>query len=79
MTDLDTLDILYETLETLVGYEEIKRSLWENAAKAKPHDLELQTRWFTIAFENGDWKSAQKVGRQNEGLSSSALLQGEKW
>jgi hypothetical protein len=37
------------------------RTLWEKAAKAKPRDLEIQTRWFTNAFEDGDWKSAQKV------------------
>lgn len=38
------------------------RALWEKAAKAKPQDLEVQMRWFTYAFEGGDWKSAQKVG-----------------
>lgn len=41
--------------------EDTKRSLWEKAAKAKPQDLEIQMRWFTYAFENDDWKSAQKV------------------
>ncbi|OJJ44687.1 hypothetical protein ASPZODRAFT_134775 [Penicilliopsis zonata CBS 506.65] len=60
-TDLDTLDILYQTLENLSGHEETMRSLWEKASKAKPQDLELQTRWFTYAFEAEDWKSAQKA------------------
>lgn len=44
--------------------EEAKRILWEKAAKAKPQELEIQMRWFTYAFENDDWKSAQKV-REN--------------
>lgn len=37
-------------------------TLWERAAKAKPRDLEIQSRWFSNAVEVGDWKVAQKVG-----------------
>ncbi|KAL1987664.1 hypothetical protein VTN96DRAFT_2905 [Rasamsonia emersonii] len=60
-TDLDTLDILHQTLQKLDGHEATMRGLWEKAAKAKPQDLEVQMRWFTYAFEDGDWKSAQKA------------------
>ncbi|KAJ9191343.1 hypothetical protein DTO021D3_2592 [Paecilomyces variotii] len=60
-TDLDTLDILYQTLRKLDGHEGTMRTLWEKAAKAKPQDLDIQMRWFTYAFEGGDWKSAQKA------------------
>ncbi|KAL2007064.1 hypothetical protein VTN00DRAFT_8502 [Thermoascus crustaceus] len=60
-TDLDTLDILNQTLRRLDGHEGTMRALWEKAAKAKPQDLEVQMRWFTYAFEGGDWKSAQKA------------------
>ncbi|KAL2001097.1 hypothetical protein VTN02DRAFT_2229 [Thermoascus thermophilus] len=67
-TDLDTLDILTQTLRRLDGHEATVRALWERAAKAKPQDLEVQMRWFTDAFEGGDWKSAQKVGPDRDGL-----------
>lgn len=60
-TDLETLDILQQTLEKMSDQEDTKRGLWEKAAKAKPQELEIQMRWFTYAFENDDWKSAQKV------------------
>lgn len=60
-TDLETLDILHDTLERMPDQKEAKRFLWEKAAKAKPQELEIQMRWFTYAFENDDWKSAQKV------------------
>ncbi|KAL1858493.1 hypothetical protein Plec18170_002692 [Paecilomyces lecythidis] len=60
-TDLDTLDILYQTLRKLDGHEGTMRTLWEKAAKAKPQDFEIQMRWFTYAFDGGDWKSAQKA------------------
>ncbi|KAL2838147.1 N-acetyltransferase B complex non catalytic subunit-domain-containing protein [Aspergillus pseudodeflectus] len=61
VTDLDTLDILYETLQRVGGHEDTMRSIWERAAKAKPQDLDIQTRWFEYAFEKDDWKSAQKA------------------
>ncbi|KAL4809004.1 N-acetyltransferase B complex non catalytic subunit-domain-containing protein [Aspergillus unguis] len=61
VTDLDTLDVLYETLEKMGGQEETMRSIWERAAKAKPQLRDIQTRWFDFAFEGGDWKSAQKA------------------
>lgn len=61
MTDLDTLDILHETLEKMGGQEEAMRSIWERAAKAKPQLRDIQTRWFDFAFEGDDWKSAQKA------------------
>ncbi|KAE8394582.1 N-acetyltransferase B complex non catalytic subunit-domain-containing protein [Aspergillus alliaceus] len=60
-TDLDTLDILYQTLKRMGDQAETMRTLWEKAAKAKPQDLDLQLRWFTYAFEGDDWKSAQKA------------------
>ncbi|KAH2468832.1 hypothetical protein KXW63_008960 [Aspergillus fumigatus] len=60
-TDLDTLEILQETLQKIGGQEDTMRSLWEKAAKAKPQDLEVQLRWFSYAFEADDWKSAQKA------------------
>ncbi|BCR92013.1 MDM20/NAA25 family protein [Aspergillus chevalieri] len=60
-TDLETLDILQQTLEKMNDQEDTKRGLWEKAAKAKPQELEIQMRWFTYAFENDDWKSAQKA------------------
>ncbi|GES62553.1 cytoskeleton organization protein [Aspergillus terreus] len=60
-TDLDTLDILYQTLQKMGGQDETMRNIWEKAAKAKSQDLDLQLRWFTYAFEGDDWKSAQKA------------------
>ncbi|KAJ5176236.1 uncharacterized protein N7482_002113 [Penicillium canariense] len=60
-TEIDTLDILFKTLQKLDGHAATRSSLWEKAAKAKPQDLELQGRWFTYAFEANDWKSAQKA------------------
>ncbi|KAL4921271.1 N-acetyltransferase B complex non catalytic subunit-domain-containing protein [Aspergillus aurantiobrunneus] len=61
VTDLDTLDILYETLQKMGGQEETMRNIWERAAKAKPQLRDIQTRWFSLAFEGDDWKSAQKA------------------
>ncbi|KAA8649097.1 hypothetical protein EYZ11_000689 [Aspergillus tanneri] len=60
-TDLDTLDILCETLEAMGGHKDTVRDLWEKASKAKPQDLDLQMKWFTYAFDGDDWKSAQKA------------------
>ncbi|KAF7717372.1 Cytoskeleton organization protein Dec1 [Penicillium ucsense] len=60
-TDIDTLDILFRTLQKLDGHETTRSNLWERAAKVKPQDLEIQGRWFTYAFESNDWKSAQKA------------------
>ena len=50
----------------MMDQEEIRRCLWEKAAKAKPQELEIQMRWFTYAFENNDWKSAQKVSEASK-------------
>lgn len=50
----------------MADQEDAKRGLWEKAAKAKPQELEIQMRWFTYAFENDDWKSAQKVSAATE-------------
>lgn len=61
ITDLETLDILFQTLQKMDGHADTRSMLWEKAAKAKPKDLELQIRWFQSAFEDDDWKSAQKV------------------
>lgn len=62
ITDLETLEILFQTLQKLDGQGDIRASLWDKAAKAKPQDLEIQLRWFNIAFGETDFKSAQKVG-----------------
>ncbi|KAL4927148.1 MDM20/NAA25 family protein [Aspergillus undulatus] len=61
VTDLDTLDILNETLQKMGGHEETMRNIWERAAKAQPQIRDIQTRWFDFAFEGDDWKSAQKA------------------
>ncbi|KAE8148562.1 N-acetyltransferase B complex non catalytic subunit-domain-containing protein [Aspergillus avenaceus] len=61
VTDLDTLDKLQETLKKMDGQGDIIRALWEKAAKAKPRHLELQKQWFADAFNEDDWKSAQKA------------------
>ncbi|PYI06608.1 hypothetical protein BO78DRAFT_343164 [Aspergillus sclerotiicarbonarius CBS 121057] len=60
-TDLDTLDILHETLERIPGHEDTLRSIWEKASKANPRELDIQMRWFDYAFDGDDWKSAQKA------------------
>ncbi|PYH77225.1 cytoskeleton organization protein [Aspergillus uvarum CBS 121591] len=60
-TDLETLDILHETLEKLSDHGDTLRSLWERASKASPKDLDIQMRWFEYGFEGDDWKSAQKA------------------
>ncbi|PLB54463.1 cytoskeleton organization protein [Aspergillus steynii IBT 23096] len=60
-TDLETLDILYDTLQKMGGQADAMRSIWERASKAKPQDLDLQMKWFEYAFDGDDWKSAQKA------------------
>ncbi|KAJ5673827.1 hypothetical protein N7462_009266 [Penicillium macrosclerotiorum] len=60
-TDIETLDILHKTLQKLDGHGDTRTMLWEVAARAKPQDLTIQGRWFTYAFEENDWKSAQKA------------------
>ncbi|KAJ6171992.1 N-acetyltransferase B complex non-catalytic subunit [Penicillium chermesinum] len=62
ITDLETLDILIQTLKKLEGHDETQSALWERAAKAKPQDLEIQLRWFSSSFEEDKWKAAQKAG-----------------
>ena len=61
ITDMNTLDILHQTLSRETGQEEALRKLWERAAKAKSQDRNLQLKWFSDSFEADDWKSAQKV------------------
>lgn len=61
-TDLETLQILSETLKRVPGHGETRSLLWEKAVKAKPQDLELTMQWFTFSFEGDEWKAAQKVG-----------------
>lgn len=60
-TDLETLEMLFGSLKRLSGYEDVRNSLWEKASKASPRDLNIQTRWFNFAYENSDWKFAQKA------------------
>lgn len=45
-------------------HTELRSAIWEKAAKAKPHDQDLQLRWFSLGFEAADWKTAQKVSRR---------------
>lgn len=66
ITDLETLEILIKTLKKLDGHEEAQSALWEKAAKAKPLDYEIQIRWFSDAFEEDKWKTAQKVSEYRE-------------
>lgn len=61
VTDLETLSILIQTLKSIGGHEEAQCTLWEKAAKAKSQDRDIQLRWFTYAYEEDNWKSAQKV------------------
>lgn len=61
ISDLDALDMLQQTLKRMGNHEDTMRAIWERAAKAKPQQLELQTRWFNHSSERCDWKSAQKV------------------
>ncbi|GBF59806.1 N-alpha-acetyltransferase NatB auxiliary subunit [Trichophyton mentagrophytes] len=61
VSDLEALNILHNTLNEIGGHEETARALWQNAAKAKPQDLEIQLRWFRVASDAGDWKTAQKA------------------
>lgn len=70
-TDLETLDILFQTLQKMDGHADTRSMLWEKAAKAKPKDLELQIRWFQSAFEDDDWKSAQKVSSWRNSSSAT--------
>ncbi|KAJ5915147.1 Cytoskeleton organization protein (Dec1) [Penicillium verhagenii] len=60
-TDIDTLEILNQTLQKMGGHLDTQSMLWEKAAKAKPNALDLQLMWFTYSFEEDDWKSAQKA------------------
>ncbi|KAM5438271.1 hypothetical protein MferCBS31731_005132 [Microsporum ferrugineum] len=61
VSDLEALNILHNTLNEIGGHEDTARALWQNAAKVKPQDLEIQLRWFRIASDGGDWKTAQKA------------------
>ncbi|KAL4950244.1 N-acetyltransferase B complex non catalytic subunit-domain-containing protein [Aspergillus filifer] len=61
VSDLPTLEILHETLQMIGGHEDTMRTVWERAAKAQPQLRDIQLRWFDIAFEGDDWKSAQKA------------------
>lgn len=62
ISDIDSLDILHRTLQKMDDHTELRSTIWEKAAKAKPQDHTLQMRWFTLGFEAADWKTAQKVG-----------------
>ncbi|KAI5309023.1 hypothetical protein KEM55_004273 [Ascosphaera atra] len=61
VTDLDALDLLYESLRDGDEYKEASQLVWERAAKAKPQDIDIHLRWFTNAMDAGDWKTAQKA------------------
>ncbi|KAF3481657.1 uncharacterized protein GIQ15_04416 [Arthroderma uncinatum] len=61
VTDLEALNILQDTLNEVGGHGDTARALWQNAAKAKPQDLEVQLRWFRVSSDAGDWKTAQKA------------------
>ncbi|KAI1942769.1 hypothetical protein LOZ66_001176 [Ophidiomyces ophidiicola] len=61
ITDIDALDMLQNTLGGLDVHAETLRTVWQNAAKAMPQDEDIQAKWFTLASEAGDWKTAQKA------------------
>ncbi|CAG8058045.1 unnamed protein product [Penicillium salamii] len=61
ISDIDSLDILHRTLQKMDDHTELRSTIWEKAAKAKPQDHTLQMRWFTLGFEAADWKTAQKA------------------
>lgn len=61
VSDIDALDMLQQTLKRMGDHEDTMRTIWERAAKVKPQQLELQTKWFNHSSERCDWKNAQKV------------------
>ncbi|PGH30405.1 hypothetical protein GX50_06841 [[Emmonsia] crescens] len=61
VSDIDALNMLYTTLRSLGEHAETARAIWQKAAKTKPQALDIQLRWFTLASEMGDWKTAQKA------------------
>ncbi|KAL1958769.1 hypothetical protein VTO42DRAFT_3888 [Malbranchea cinnamomea] len=61
ITDINALELLQNTLGEVEEHTATARAIWENAAKAKPQDWDLQLRWFDLATEAGDWKTAQKA------------------
>lgn len=65
--------MLFGSLKRLSGYDDVRNNLWEKASKASPRDLNIQTRWFNFAYENSDWKSAQKVSLEMQ-VSDHLLL-----
>ncbi|EGC45638.1 cytoskeleton organization protein [Histoplasma capsulatum var. duboisii H88] len=71
VSDIEALNILYTTLKGLDEHVETTRAIWERATKAKPQALDIQLRWFNLALEKGDWKTAQK----KELLSPSRAIQ----
>ena len=61
ITDVEALELLQNTLADVDEHASTARSIWEKAAKAKPKESDIQLRWFNIATEAKDWKTAQKV------------------
>ncbi|PGH03515.1 hypothetical protein AJ79_07350 [Helicocarpus griseus UAMH5409] len=61
VSDIDALNMIYTTLKDLDEHAGTARDIWQKAAKAKPQALDIQLRWFTLASEIGDWKTAQKA------------------
>ena len=61
VADVEALDKLNQTLKMMGDHADTVRTMWERATKAKPQNLDLQTRWFNHASELCDWKNAQKV------------------
>ncbi|OAX82256.1 hypothetical protein ACJ72_03393 [Emergomyces africanus] len=61
VSDIEALNMLYTTLQRLDEHAETARGIWQKAAKAKPQALDIQLRWFNLALEMGDWKTAQKA------------------
>ena len=70
-TDLDTVEMLCDSLRQIKGHAATIEAVWERAAKGKPQDLEIQLRWFEYAFEEDGWKSAQKVRGNTLQIGSS--------
>ncbi|PGH07686.1 hypothetical protein GX51_01695 [Blastomyces parvus] len=61
VSDIEALNMLYTTLKDIDEHVETARAIWEKAAKAKPQALDIQLKWFNLASEMGDWKTAQKA------------------
>lgn len=63
VTDPSTLSMLEKCLRAAGAEDLLIAKLWMNAARARPHDVELQENWMMVNFDAGEWKQAQSVCR----------------